>query len=209
MKPNLSELVTIIHYCLQQNLIINGKSMVTAIISNHIANRMDKLHMENLHHMEISDVRILATTLLRILSNSKRGAKSSTNEPFLIQGKHIFVSLGKRGVLWCCPSRLVSMEDKALLDQLVPQNVVISGDEIPLMTAHIPVEVIQANEIHHSANGAGDAFCAGLLYGILHSTKLLNKVSNHFTPAINQKNYPNLSNIKMGLQNARNWIKRK
>jgi hypothetical protein len=230
-----------IHYCLQQNLISSGKAMVSNIISNIVANRVDQKTLDSIHRVDISDVRILASTMLRLMygnqkfkfanpllksnsifvTDSTPASSSSGTANSLIQGKHLFVSLGKRGVLWCCPARLLTPEDRALLNQIFPNNVVISGDDdYPAMTCHIPVEVIPLNEIRYGANGAGDAFCAGLLYGILQSTGALNQSPSSSSTSsassvgkgkthLQSPTFPNYSNVKMGLLNARNWITRK
>jgi hypothetical protein len=224
MKPNLTELITIINYCLQHNLILQGRANVSSIIANIVASRINQKTLDSIHQIDISDIRILATALLRVLygNQSKQIKKpsdsaASSSSPSLIQGKHLFISMGKRGMLWCCPARYLSLEDKTSLNKLLPNNsggnVVISGDEaFPLMTAYIPVEIIQKQEIRYSANGAGDAFCAGVMFGILQSTGLLNQNASTVSSSkskLSVTSYPNYSNIRMGLQNARNWILRK
>jgi hypothetical protein len=221
MKPNLTELIAIINYCLQHNLILQGRANVSSIIANIVASRINQKTMDSIHQIDISDIRILATALLRVLygNQSKQSKKLSetSSSPSLVQGKHLFISMGKRGMLWCCPARYLSLEDKTGLNKLLPNNsggnVVISGDEgFPLMTAYIPVEVIQEQEIGYSANGAGDAFCAGVMFGILQSTGLLNQSTSTVSSPkskLSVTSYPNYSNIRMGLQNARNWILRK
>jgi hypothetical protein len=228
MKPNLTELIQMINYSLQNGLIKSGKSMVSTIVSNIVSNRIDSL--STIDDTDISDIRILANALLRVMYHGTprytNKQSVSTNYTGIVQGKHIIVSLGKRGILWCCPARFLTPEDRSLIAQLYPNHdcIVVSGDEEqPTVTVHIPVlEVIPGEKMKgNSSNGAGDAFCAGMLYGIFHSSQTLNKDltssvllqktishSNSNGSSI-QRLYPNLANMKMGLQNSRLWLLRK
>jgi hypothetical protein len=219
LKPNLSELVHITNYCLQQGLIRNGKAMVSTVLSTIASDRIDiKSHHNQNDKIDINDIRTLSIALLRVLYGNSRFKLPSPQESaslHLITGKHLIVSLGKRGILWCCPAKALSPEDKTALNKIFPHNsnnVVISGDDDnPFMTCHIPVvEEIPSFEIKHGTNGAGDALCAGIIYGMLQGSGLLNKTNVIKTPhQMHSKLFPNFSNMKMGLENAKNWIKRK
>lgn len=82
------------HHCLSYNMLNSGRALVSNVISNLVANRMDASSQE----VDITDVRILATALHQVMSSSL-GDSNGLSESKLVKGKHVLVTMGSRGVL--------------------------------------------------------------------------------------------------------------
>jgi fructose-1-phosphate kinase PfkB-like protein len=172
IKPNVSELVQMVNYCLSHGLINSGRALVTSTLSTLTANRMDPGQQD----IDIHDVRILLTALYQVMNsaapshsssassassahaaaaekkeksafgildkflgggagaqeNLETAGTSSSNatqqqqqaaaaaSPRSVSGKHIVVSLGSRGVVWCGPLKQVTAV--VPLPQSLPQS---------------------------------------------------------------------------------------
>lgn len=131
------------------------------------------------------------------LNNGQNTAAPVTanNSRRAVTGKHILVSLGSRGVVWCGPSKLLSavpvdagsVKDRSLVVNEATQSA----------TVYIPAVAVDAAAIAHT-NGAGDALCAGLLAEIVRK----HASANQGTTA----GFPDLECVQNGLLNAHRWL---
>ena len=170
------------HHCLSYNMLNSGKSLVSNVISNLVANRMDASSQE----VDITDVRILATALHQVMSSSL-GDSNGLSESKLVKGKHVLVTMGSRGVLWCGP-----------LDALNAGAAVVVDESGRTATFYLPAISLGPREVTAiiNTNGAGDAFCSGLLSKMmeLHRSR---REHDHL---------PNLECVRAGLLNAHHRI---
>lgn len=169
LKPNLSELVQMVTHCLQQSWVSSGSAQVKAILSQLVADRVDG---RLLQEMDLTDVRILAHALYQamLLPEPPSPSPAPTPSPVpspsaLLSGKHLLVSLGRRGVLWCGPAthllqsrprdrhRATAEEEGEGAGLVVVEAMSMASWYL----SALPVE----GELQ--ANGAGDAFLGGLL----------------------------------------------
>ena len=88
----------------------------------------------------------------------------------LVTGKHVIVSLGKRGVLWCGPVSAVCGADLAS-HQAVSDGSLVVDETIFAASVLIPSRPIDPADVVHT-NGAGDALCAGIISECIYQDKL-------------------------------------
>jgi fructose-1-phosphate kinase PfkB-like protein len=167
MKPNVGELISLVSACMQDGLVTKNKASVqialescqkhlTAVTQGHAA-PADML----------TDVRVLAIALLGQMRGSSNIAavRMVTGEglPHKVMGKHVFVSLGAQGMLWSGP-REALLHVRAGQKIAAPTNskyAVVIVDDLTACKL-VPSVPIDPKDIINS-NGAGDAFCAGLI----------------------------------------------
>lgn len=184
MKPNVTELAAIIKLILENNY---GSSGVSAASSKPLAVKPYSQHIKNRasvqnalasmstastasRECDIVDVRILAQALVQVMSHaaassgSVRNSLTAEGKQRLVTHKHVVVSMGPRGVLWATESGCVSIRDLHLHASKSEYTVAQSADGAA--SVHIPcLPMTEGAEVN--TNGAGDAFCAGLIGGML------------------------------------------
>lgn len=217
MKPNISELIQMVTYCLQNDLITTGKAMISNTLSEIIASRIDQTSVDSI---DLVDVRILAMGLHKVMSRGQRllvkekgkdgfqplrvGTNGATL-PAPVVGKHLIVSLGKRGVLWCGPRIAIQppTERTAHKARQSGENnkdsehgvtIVLSEDK-SFATCHVEALAIDPSRITHT-NGAGDALCAGII------SEIVVKAKNGVAGNASKIALPDIDCIKKGLANA-------
>lgn len=170
-KPNIFELQAMVRACLTHGAFttkIGSESMesITASLT-FLGNcqSIDDLPNDTL----LDHVRRLAVSLQQAMlgdstSTPSSGSQStlstsSTTSPILKPKRTVLVSLGSRGVFWVGhPNDFGDDHDKTLFQYVrVDDNT---------SYAIIPAAAIDESEVVN-ANGAGDAFCAGLIHSIL------------------------------------------
>jgi hypothetical protein len=167
MKPNISELIVLVECCMQKNLIIRNKASINNVLGRLKASQSNQ-------PVDIASIRILTAGLLHLMiardknpmSQEKRMIENQlTSEGRLrrIQGKHILVSMGEAGVLWC-GSKHKLMKDPDIASYQSSSTLTMIDDEIACL--HLPAKAISSDDMqthHHHSSGAGDSFCAGLI----------------------------------------------
>ena len=117
MKPNVSELITLVQSCVQNNLIVRNRANIQNVLRNlSIESFKPNDDMKYSQDM-IDNIQTLASGLLYVMfdpshsshifykmtSNTTRTNNQLTSEGRIrrVHGKHVFVSMGAQGVLWC------------------------------------------------------------------------------------------------------------
>lgn len=101
--------------------------------------------------LDLMDVRILAHSLFQVLVSESSGHQQKRKG--LLTGKHLLVSLGQRGVLWCCSASQFPPDRR--------QQAGLVIDEVNnLCSWHLPAVTVDHKDIG-TTNGAGDALLAG------------------------------------------------
>eukprot|EP01034_Spumella_vulgaris_P022775 gene22775-28937_t len=203
MKPNVSELVVMASYCLSQNMVSSGRASVSNTLAAIVASRSDRAH--SLDDVSIQDIRILANAIHAVMSSSS-GTASAESAHKVISGKHIVVSLGARGVLWCGPSKLVAGTTSAS----AKNSGVVIDEQSKRGSVHIPALPLTHGTLLHT-NGAGDALCGGIVSEMvtrsnLHTYRSTSSSGTSSTSSTSPLLLPDLDCIKSGLSNAHKWI---
>jgi len=194
-KPNLSELVQMASYCLQQGWVLSGRAQVQTTLSQLVAGRVDG----QLADMALADVRILTHAVYQVLmacsnhssSSRSEGSRAGINRrPPLLTGRHVVVSLGPRGVLWCGPPSHL-LQDKDATSTREPVAGLVSNPDSDLASWHVPA--MQVGDLG-ATNGAGDALLGGVLLEALQQAQLPTN-----GPA---QLLPNIACIRTGLLHA-------
>lgn len=181
IKPNVYELYTIISAAYELGWITRGKSAIAAALHRIKEHRIAATPGA----IEMGDIRVLAIALHGLLLGDKPVIDSSVNSkqsgsggntsgvmhwitaegaPRKVRGKHVLVSMGSRGVLWCASKEAVMKcrpgERLDIRTLEASHGIVIVDDLIAcrqFSAISIPVEKIV------NASGAGDTFCAGIV----------------------------------------------
>lgn len=196
LKPNTTELIQMISYVLQNDLLRSGKATVSSILANIVSNRIVDTDPDQ---VDLVDIRVLVTGLYRVLCSGS-GSGTAIQRKGTVSGKHILVSLGKRGVLWCGPTYCLSPEEKA---RLIKSNQLVISSSDNSMTCYIPTEPIDKSLLKDT-NGAGDNFCAGVIQAIIDESNRMESSSTLNSGVL----IPNLICIEKGLQRSRDWLLR-
>ena len=204
VKPNVSELVTMVEAANDQDWILRGKSAVSGALSR--ARRLASTDVVST--IDVTDVRILAFALQGLMANpgstlsssSTSSSNSSSNSssdatnvkhssrhsrissgsgsgvgpaqitaegwPRKVRGKHVIVTLGARGALWCGPKEAVlrtrpgdpRLDPRELAE--VKERIVVLDDATSCR--HFPAHPVAPGSVLN-ASGAGDTFCAGVI----------------------------------------------
>jgi hypothetical protein len=185
--------------CHQLGYIIENRSAIQTALSNINVYLSLKYNTTSLFNPAV-DVRILACalqTLMRSGLSKERRLKGNGILPVVtaegiyrkVKGKHVIVSMGSKGVLWCGPkgSVLRNRAGRTITSHLphssssdISQNeestdivTVIIDDltAVKLFSSHSTLsQTLSSNPIMFSTNGAGDAFCAGVVSEMLESS---------------------------------------
>jgi pseudouridine-5'-phosphate glycosidase/pseudouridine kinase len=197
LKPNTTELIQMISHALHNDMIRSGKATVSSILANIVSNRIMEVDPDQL---DLVDIRVLVTALYRVLCSGSGGGNPGVVKKGAVSGKHILVSLGKRGVLWCGPTYCLSAEEKSRLTK--SNQLVISGSDNS-MTCYVPTESIDKSLLKDT-NGAGDNFCAGVVQSIIDQNNRSEQSGTLNSGIL----VPNLYCIEKGLQRSREWLLR-
>ena len=181
------------HHCLSYNMLNSGRALVSNVISNLVANRMDASSQE----VDITDVRILATALHQVMSSSL-GDSNGLSESKLVKGKHVLVTMGSRGVLWCGPLDALNAAATQQTDGRRVGAAVVVDESGRTATFYLPAISLGPREATTiiNTNGAGDAFCSGLL----------SKMMELYRSRREHDHLPNLECVRAGLLNAHHRI---
>lgn len=119
----------------------------------------------------MTDLRILAAGLLHVMlsssvthnnlqnNNSKTTVLTSEGRIRRIRGKHLLISLGSRGVLWCGSKSVLTASKSSPDDK--SRDIIAIDDDIACL--HIDAHPLPSNMTSLHTSGAGDAFCAGFI----------------------------------------------
>lgn len=172
MKPNVLELETILRSCLERGMVLTNRASISRSLDSMAlaaSAAVSDVGSSCPMQIDIVDIRILACGLLQIMNSSGDGSSinrdkhqhSSTFGPNLtlegihrrVKGKHLIVSMGSRGVLWCGPREVLGKDADTVVDEFIACR-------------HVPALIVEKHEIHHT-NGAGDAMGAGIIAALL------------------------------------------
>ena len=153
--------------CLNSNLIVDDVEEIKLIMNkkNNKKNDMDN----DSNNTELKDILVLGKAIYRIMNNSK---ESKSNKKMFL-GKHVIVTLGERGVLWCGQKKILNVQKKIDINSSTHDfDSIFCGDDITSSWLHIPAILLPVSTDNSSpyvlnTNGAGDAFCAGLIRAII------------------------------------------
>ncbi len=88
-----------------------------------------------------------------------------------LKGKHVIVSMGENGILWTGPSFVLNNQNNKRF--LMDYDIKYSKHEGNINIMHFKPIAINDNKII-SSNGAGDCFCAGMIYSFLNNDRNAN-----------------------------------
>ena len=186
--------------CVKCNLITENMEEIKIILKR----RCDIKDEENKSKTDLKDILIISKAMYNVMNQSKQ--KNFKN--LIFTGKHILVTLGQRGVLWCGPGPVTGIENiiENNLSDLIKVNANIKenkeefskernenwtktvnhdfssnfcGSDRTTSWFHIPAVPLTVSTdptISYilNTNGAGDAFCAGFIRGILNNNDIQN-----------------------------------
>ena len=167
VKPNFSELVAILNACLHAGLVTTGRAALEDALA--------RAACESAETVGETTLRVLALTLQQLMaaSASTEGSSASAllgitaaGKPHLVAGKHVIVSLGARGALWCGPA-----------EKHTPHKAydVVSDNGVACKLVSCPV--IPSDKVVNSS-GAGDTLLAGTLYELLMGKDILTSLQH-------------------------------
>ena len=192
LKPNVSELVRMTSHCMQQGWISSGRAQVQNTLSQLVADRIDSGgDRRQLDSLDLTDIRILAHALLQVML-SKASPKTA-----LISGKHVLVSLGARGVLWCGPGDHLLGKSRSSYSQRDQPQGLVHNEASNIASWHIPalpVDMRTGGSV--VTNGAGDALLGGVL------RDMLLRQGSADAAGDGSGALPDLRSIQSGLQHA-------
>lgn len=229
LKPNISELVQMVSHCLNNGYINSGRALVSNTLAAIAGNRIDQGNMQHMDLSDVrillnalyqamnsqpgahsSDKKYsLLGSLLKSepaeknkASTKETGAVSSASAGTrAITGKHILVSLGSRGVVWCGPAKLLSAVPASDAAYLKDGSLVVN-EATQSATLCIPAVAVDPAAMVHT-NGAGDALCAGLLAEIVRKQS---EGGASGVTATATAGLPDIECIRGGLLNAHRWL---
>jgi len=144
--------------------------------------------------VDLTDVRILANALHQVMRSSpEEGGRSA---PKVVAGKHILVTMGSRGVLWCGP---VDALNAATTQYSDGRGAVVVDESGCTATCYLPAVFIPPEAVVNT-NGAGDAFCSGLLSKMMQLHR--SRGGEHDSPI----SLPDMECVRAGLLNAHHRI---
>ena len=144
--------------------------------------------------LDLVDIRILTHSLFQVLTSplsNNNNNNNNNNKNRAISGKHIIVSMGSRGVLWCTSSQHSNNINNN------NNNNRVTDDINNISSWHFPAVPVNNNNSNIVTNGAGDAFFAGVLHAICDKNN--NNSSNNNN---NNNNLPDEDCIRRGLLSA-------
>jgi hypothetical protein len=246
IKPNVTELVQMVHHCLGAGLINNGRALVQNTLSTIAGNRIDQGSLQQ--SLDISDVRVLLNALYQVmhgpsganmpqaapqkqsflgglLGHDKAPARPATTSTATgssvtgggaavagraVSGKHIIVSMGGRGLVWCGPAKHVTASPTSTpgsgsglstAPAYLKDGSCVVNEATQSATLHVPALAVNPADIVHT-NGAGDALCAGLLAEIVRKAA----GAGDTTASAPAPLLPDLECIHKGLLSAHHWL---
>ena len=202
IKPNLSELYAMVTACVKSNLIIENIEEIKMILRK----RYDIEDEENKNKTDLKEILIISKAMYDVMNQSNQKDKNFKNLTFT--GKHVLVTLGQRGVLWCGPGPETgiknstknvlndAMKEKATMKESEKEDnheiiengnktvtydfsSIFCGNDKTASWLHIPAVPFNVSTDATfpyvlNTNGAGDAFCAGFIRGILDNNNIEN-----------------------------------
>jgi sugar/nucleoside kinase (ribokinase family) len=155
IKPNFSELVVILKTCLHNGLVSSGRAS--------LENVLERVEGQSADDVDEINVRLLARALHSAMSehgDDKKGGRCSGvtagGTPHLLQGRHVLVSLGARGLMWTGPvprggsteSSYDSVSEDGVGSRMFKGRVIAASDVV-------------------NASGAGDTLLACVIHGLV------------------------------------------
>lgn len=190
VKPNVSELAMMVSYALDRKLLhienSSQKETLVECVERIKATRSSKaVKIDKQKIYNIDDVKVLAKALYRLMLPPSTLDPASKSDISVVKGRHVIVSMGSQGVLWCGPANMMpSMAVKENSQSCFDSALLDCGT---LYAPALPVD----NVIIHNTNGAGDAFCAGFIQEIINSK---------------DTSLPSLDCINAGLLASQQWL---
>ena len=187
--------------CLDQNLITDGRATVAHTLKN-IQMHSPLVWVDN---VTWTDLRILAVALQGVMRGSgfinhtdksadkspgRAGEKPTlastiTNEglPRKVKGKHVIVSIGHRGLLWCADKSSILLNDTPpTTSSLQAPDPLSAATEAytPILNDNTAIKTFPVHTLSHAikgqpiTNGAGDACVSGIISALLdvHTVRL-------------------------------------
>lgn len=157
MKPNTDELCALMKKCLSHDkLSISNRSHVSRILSKYSTMGMSPINSKTEVSELIADMRVLGSGLLSLMNaKSNRPSPDLRKKNRCVIGKHLFVSMGKYGILWIGSSSVIGKD----------ADIVITDH---ISSKHLRNSLIEDGQVINTS-GAGDSFCAGVISGLLSS----------------------------------------
>lgn len=122
-----------------------------------------------------------------------------------VTGKHILVSLGSRGLVWCGPAKHLTAAPAGTSNSstssaaYLKDGSCVVNDATQSATIFVPSLAVNPAEIVHT-NGAGDALCAGLLAEIARKQAAA-VANNQAVPLL-----PDMECVQKALFSAHHWL---
>lgn len=143
-------------------------------------------------------------------ASATAAAYAQSNARRAVSGKHIIVSLGARGLMWCGPARHLTATPApgasttpAPAPAYLKDGSCVVNEATQSATIFIPALAVNPADIVHT-NGAGDALCAGLLAEIVRKAEAAVEGTGEVsTPAVL---LPDMECIQKGLLSAHHWL---
>jgi sugar/nucleoside kinase (ribokinase family) len=229
LKPNVSELVQMVSHCLSAGQINSGRALVQSTLGTIAGDRIDQANMQHMEISDVRILLNALYQVMHSVPGAQGAAvppKSGFLSGFLksdapavkptvpvdgsaktdsapssaITGKHIIVSLGSRGLVWCGPAKqLTAIPAGAAAPKYLKDGSCVVNEATQSATIVIPSMVVNPADIVHT-NGAGDALCAGLLAEIV-------RKYNASTEAVGvTAALPDMECVHKGLFSAHHWL---
>lgn len=161
IKPNVTELIKMVTFYVQNNQIHSNLSNIERVLLK-IRNKIED-------EVEISDVKLLGVALFNVMISSG-GMKHSDEQS-------VIVSMGENGILWIGATNILTAEvnnfkhhavftEQELRDyqkQLNNKALVVIDDAASVL--HLPAMPISNTDIVNTS-GAGDTFCGTIVHGL-------------------------------------------
>lgn len=232
LKPNVTELVQMVSHALRAGQINSGRALVQNTLSTIAGDRIDQRGAQGMEISDVRVLlnalyQVMHTApaaggsgaapaksgflggLLRqeapvaSAAAASSASKSSNNRgDRAVASKHIIVSLGSRGVLWCDPAKQLTTPPSAasgISAAYLKDGSCVVNEATQSATIFVPAVAVNAADIVHT-NGAGDALCAGLLAEIVRKRNAALEAKEAVPPL------PDMECVQKGLLSAHHWL---
>lgn len=202
IKPNVSELCTMLRFAVsskryvQQYHTINWLEVRSQL--DELAALEEQQQVAALYHSvnareqrrqnRLEVLGYLTSVLWELMSSSASGRPPAASTA--ITGKHVLLSMGAEGVLWCGPAHI---DPKARNNGGLGFG---NGNRLPFVVLRFPAQELSPAEIVNT-NGAGDAFFAGFLRSLIEDVRQASGSADESLQLL-----PRWENIRDGLRSA-------
>jgi hypothetical protein len=225
----VSELVQMVSHCLSAGQINSGRALVQSTLATIAGDRIDQANMQHMEISDVRILLNALYQVMHSVPGASSAAvapKSGFLSGFLkneaaavktmlpadssakavvapssaVSGKHIIVSLGSRGLVWCGPTKqLTAVPAGAATPKYLKDGCCVVNEATQSATIVIPSMVVNPADIVHT-NGAGDALCAGLL------AEIVRKYNASTADSGVAAALPDMECVQKGLFSAHHWL---